>query len=284
MKNLLFVWKSLLFLLIIASLTFLVIDTLGQPYKKTEPIALSTDEAFVSRENIRLVAIGDSLTEGVGDSSNRGGYVPLVAEKLRHSSEFLHVTTQNYGKKGDTTLDIQKRIEKTKEIQNSLQNASVVTLSAGGNDLIDVIKKSGLHMDEETVVAQLTDYEENLHQLLDTIRQSTPETPLFLFGIYNPYESELGDIPFLHALVEGWNEVAKKSAQESDNTYFVALEDLLQGSSSEQDTNKEGESKEDASTYLFEEDFFHPNEQGYQRIADELAKEMFDVLSKKQGG
>lgn len=76
----------------------------------------------------------------------------------------------------------------------------------------------------------------------------------------------------------------KKSAQESDNTYFVALEDLLQGSSSEQDTNKEGESKEDASTYLFEEDFFHPNEQGYQRIADELAKEMFDVLSKKQGG
>ena len=37
---------------------------------------------FVKKEKVTYVAIGDSLTQGVGDSSKQGGFVPVLSQAL----------------------------------------------------------------------------------------------------------------------------------------------------------------------------------------------------------
>lgn len=39
-----------------------------------------------SKEVIHYTAIGDSLTEGIGDLTNSGGFVPIVADDLKNTT------------------------------------------------------------------------------------------------------------------------------------------------------------------------------------------------------
>lgn len=43
--------------------------------------SLLTDKEISSKERTRLtyLALGDSLTEGIGDTTGQGGFVPLLA-------------------------------------------------------------------------------------------------------------------------------------------------------------------------------------------------------------
>ncbi len=67
-----------------------------------------------TKEVIHYVAIGDSLTEGIGDLTNSGGFVPLVAKDLQEQYHLNGVQTDNFGKNGDRSDQILKRIKKMK--------------------------------------------------------------------------------------------------------------------------------------------------------------------------
>ena len=49
----------------------------------------------VKVSKIKLVGLGDSLTYGVGDQTNKGGYVHLIKEKIE-KKESIKVVTKNY--------------------------------------------------------------------------------------------------------------------------------------------------------------------------------------------
>ena len=51
------------------------------------------------KEVIHYTAIGDSLTEGIGDLTNSGGFVPIVADDLKNTTT-NGVQTDNFGKMG----------------------------------------------------------------------------------------------------------------------------------------------------------------------------------------
>ncbi|MDU1058757.1 MAG: GDSL family lipase, partial [Streptococcus salivarius] len=53
-------------------------------------------------EKVTYVAIGDSLTQGVGDSSNQGGFVPVLSQALESDFNW-QVTSRNYGIAGNTS-------------------------------------------------------------------------------------------------------------------------------------------------------------------------------------
>lgn len=63
------------------------------------------------KKKIRLVALGDSLTQGVGDTTNKGGYIHLIQEKLKKNNK-LSVATENFGKAGDRSDQILERLKK----------------------------------------------------------------------------------------------------------------------------------------------------------------------------
>ena len=56
------------------------------------------------------MAIGDSLTEGVGDESENGGYVGILNNTFEDNN--LNITVDNFGKKGNRSDQLLKRLEK----------------------------------------------------------------------------------------------------------------------------------------------------------------------------
>ena len=84
------------------------------------------------------VALGDSLTEGVGDSTNQGGFVPLLAQSLSNENEAQYHAV-NYGVAGNTSAQILERLTKQTDLQKDLKKARVMTLTVGGNDLRKII-------------------------------------------------------------------------------------------------------------------------------------------------
>ena len=79
----------LLFLLFVGILIFIVPSS-HQSSKISDKIR------SVKKEKVTYVAIGDSLTQGVGDSSNQGGFVPVLSQALESDFNW-QVTPRNYG-------------------------------------------------------------------------------------------------------------------------------------------------------------------------------------------
>ena len=51
------------------------------------------------------VALGDSLTEGVGDSTKQGGFVPILAQSLSNENDGQYQPV-NYGVAGNTSAQL----------------------------------------------------------------------------------------------------------------------------------------------------------------------------------
>ena len=138
----------LLFLLFVGLFIFVVPST-HQSSKIAEKIK------SIKNEKVTYVAIGDSLTQGVGDSSNQGGFVPVLSQALESDFDW-QVTSRNYGIAGNTSNQILKRMQEKKDIQRDLKKAKVMTLTVGGNDVIHVIKDNitNLNVDTFTKPAQ----------------------------------------------------------------------------------------------------------------------------------
>lgn len=114
---------------------------------KTVTSTSSADKVIKSKpkpkKTLQLVAIGDSLTHGVGDETNKEGYVSLVANQIQQATKHP-VKTANFGVTGDTSVQITKRVQKQKPLQQQLAKADIVTLTVGGNDLMAVLQNNFL--------------------------------------------------------------------------------------------------------------------------------------------
>src|SRR5690625_298324 len=53
---------------------------------------------FFFNKELKIVAIGDSLTQGVGDITNQGGYVGILDQTINESNSIVQF--ENYGKRG----------------------------------------------------------------------------------------------------------------------------------------------------------------------------------------
>ncbi|WP_322960724.1 GDSL-type esterase/lipase family protein, partial [Listeria innocua] len=84
------------------------------------------------------VAMGDSLTEGVGDENKEGGYVGIVPEKLNEEATVSSVKTSNYSVSGNRITQLEKRLETNKQFQQDVKNANVITITIGGNDVMAI--------------------------------------------------------------------------------------------------------------------------------------------------
>ena len=70
------------------------------------------------RKVVTYVAIGDSLTKGVGDSTNQGGFVPLLAQSLTNESG-LEFKAINYGVSGNTSGQILSRMQEKRRFERT---------------------------------------------------------------------------------------------------------------------------------------------------------------------
>lgn len=235
--------------------------------------------------SLELVTLGDSLTEGVGDSTNRGGYVPLAAESLREHDNIRRVSTRNHGVSGDTTNDLLHLLEEDEAVQVSLSQADVVSITIGANDLVGRFRQVGLDGELEDFEASLSDFEENLDLIIENIRSFNEEATIYLFGIYNPYYYYFSEFDALQQVFDMWNETIAARANQEDHLRFVEIDSLFNPEEMDVASEEELENVEDMSDieddvhpYLYEEDAFHPNDEGYQLMADALVEKIEEDL------
>ncbi|EDP67729.1 Lipase/Acylhydrolase, putative [Carnobacterium sp. AT7] len=234
------------------------------------------EKSELKKESLHIVAIGDSLTQGVGDTSNSGGYVPIVADLLKETDNYKEVTTSNYGKSGDRSDQILERFYESKAIQEDIASADIVVLTVGGNDIIQILKQHLLTVTKENFLIPEATYRENLTTLLSAFKKVNPEVQLYIFGIYNPYSIYFPEITEMESIAGEWNETTKEVVNETENATFLPIADLFNPSLKHEEKKdvliNEEEAKEQAisNPYLYEEDLFHPNEAGYQLMSEVL--------------
>lgn len=230
-----------------------------------------TKKDFLAQEakHFNYVAVGDSLTEGVGDTTNQGGFVPLLSQAMTDTYHY-QVTYSNYGISGNTSQQILSRMIKQEAIQKSLAKADMMTLTVGGNDVMAVIRKHLTKLSVSTFKKPATTYQKRLRQIIELARSENEDLPIYVLGIYNPFYLNFPEMTEMQEIIDNWNGSTESVTDEYDNVYFVPINDqLYKGIDGEEGiVSTSGDQTTVINDVLFSGDHFHPNNIGYQIMSD----------------
>ncbi|GAA0435836.1 hypothetical protein GCM10008983_10590 [Lentibacillus halophilus] len=203
---------------------------------------------FFTKEHMHVAAVGDSLTQGVGDDVVEGGYIGILDQKINQDEQ--RVTFDNFGKRGNRSSQLLKRLEKP-SIQESIKQADIVLLTIGANDVMQVVKKNFLSLEMSDFKQPRKDYKTHLESIFTTIKNLNDDASIYLIGFYNPFRNYFKNLEELNTIINNWNQTGKTATSNFDRTNFIPIADMFHA----EDKN------------VFAEDNFHPNHRGYQLFA-----------------
>ncbi|MGF3103350.1 SGNH/GDSL hydrolase family protein [Rossellomorea sp. DUT-2] len=209
-------------------------------------------ETFIPK-NLKVVSVGDSLTQGVGDSTKKGGYVPYLEKHLESLDGVKDAQFHNYGVRGNRTDQLLKRLKK-EDVKTSIEQSDLVMITIGGNDVMKIFRENLSHLKLEVFQEEKRKYQLRLQEIIETIRSYNPNAGIVLVGLYNPFNTWFSDIEEVNQVIHDWNGASRAILSDYDKTLFVKIEDLFI----------------DAGDTLLFEDYFHPNDEGYKMIADRM--------------
>lgn len=197
------------------------------------PVKADSVNAASVKEEIepRLIFLGDSLTAGFG-LDQKYSYPSLISKRIkeeRGSSKILPFKVVNAGISGDTTAGGLRRLSWLLNGE-SVSNKDVLVLALGAND--------GLRGIDPNIS------KENLRKIITSAKEINPEITILLVGMRAP--PNMGE-NYTNRFDSIFPELAKEF-----NLPFVPF--LLEGVAANSELN------------LL--DGIHPNEKGYQLIAD----------------
>lgn len=201
------------------------------------------------KRDLYYLAIGDSLTAGKGAPPEQS----FVHQYIRLSEQTLGRTIQadNRGISGATSAEILELVRTDPLIRAAAERSEVITLTAGGNDLIQAAKKYYFDSDAKHLMSALKAYQRNVSHILETIHRMKAQDGPFIVravGLYNP----LPDFDEAVFWVNKFNEHLRSF--QSPTVRVVDVYDDFLG-------------KEAA---LLSDDLFHPNAEGYRIIAERV--------------
>ncbi|MDN5574489.1 MAG: SGNH/GDSL hydrolase family protein [Pediococcus sp.] len=252
----------------------------------------------VQKKHVNITAVGDSLTYGVGDTKNEGGYTKRLKKDLK-STYHLKASVSNYGISGERSDQILKRVKQNTKLQKSLKNSDAITVTVGGNDLFQALQKYSTASEGNFTLSleRLNiKYATQVQDLLKQIRRYNHSAPIYVFGIYNPFFVYFPNITQINRAVTNFDETTKAAVSQSNSAYFISVNKLLsQGqyqstkalselkqSSTAKSINemqiskieKNLENTKEKNIYLSSSDHFHPNPKGYDQMTRLLLRSM----------
>lgn len=278
--------KKLLFLISLITLNVIIIPTKVQ----------------ADQHSITLVAIGDSLTYGVGDNNKNGGYVGDIKKEMKQKQK-VNVRTINYGVPGERSDQILKRIETKQNIRNTIKKADAITITAGGNDIMQVMKGNPAAMKNDKMQPVISKNEQifqnNILKIFTEIHKINPDVPVYMFSIYNPFYVYFPNLKKMQVYTDQWNNLSKQTINQQEKVYFVDVnkklsegqyyhrekKNILNESKTDLDSieNKklkdivESNSSDAKNQFLSSDDNFHPNNKGYEYMSNKLYERMKDT-------
>jgi lysophospholipase L1-like esterase len=207
---------------------------------------------------IEIVSIGDSLTRGVGDSTDSGGYLPYLRRKLEKEPTITAVHMVNQGVLGNRTDQLLKRLDEDRII-NDLSKADSVVITIGGNDIITVVQNNFMNLKMNQFDEARMAYEKRLNQILHKVRSHNEFAQIYVVGVYNPLSQWLTVFQEFDLIMHQWNRSSREIVKTYENSYFIEIGDLFENT---------------GGNLLFTEDYFHPNDRGYELIAERIYTHM----------
>ncbi|WP_102274872.1 SGNH/GDSL hydrolase family protein [Cytobacillus massiliigabonensis] len=238
-------------------------EKLNQHKEVALMIKENVPEEFIPQD-IKIVSVGDSLTQGVGDTTKRGGYVPYLEALLEKDKSINDALFDNFGIRGNRSDQLLKKLASS-EVREAVKEADYVIVTIGGNDVMKVVRENFSNLNLKVFSAQRRIYEDNLHGALTAVRNENPNSKIILVGLYNPFFKWFADVREINVIIEEWNHASKNVLMEYPNTYFVEIADLFYD---------EGEE-------ILHTDYFHPNDHGYELIANRIFDKInIEILEK----
>jgi len=221
------------------------------------------------------IALGDSLTAGVGAGERLSHNFPLLVAKA------LGLSHMDLGHPGDTSADLLQHGHLDLAVAEAVTRGAdddpdndvvLITITIGGNDLLNFYRDyflSGQCPDAATARARpecvqalqavVETLAQNLGQALARLRQAAPQAQIVVFTLYNPFAgqdsplAEMGDLVLEGGegafLSRGVNDVIREVAAAHGAKVADAFP-VLSGRSD-----------------LIAADGIHPNDQGYAVMA-----------------
>lgn len=219
---------------------------------------LLTDLIYI--RHTEIVAIGDSITAGVGDEEKNGGYVGILKDIMNTDNHIVNFT--NFGKNGNRTDQLLERLTYP-EIIEKLEIANNVLITIGANDVKQVFEENFLDLQLEHFVDAQEGFEDRLAEIFRTIQGINPHATIYLIGFYNPFKTFFPDIDELDHIVESWNELGETVTEQFNDVHFIPIRELFGADTADN----------------LSADKFHLNHQGYERMAAQILK----YLTSKEG-
>ncbi|WP_058304518.1 GDSL-type esterase/lipase family protein [Gorillibacterium timonense] len=236
------------------------------PVPSETPVSSAASGDLDAASHINILAVGDSLTRGLGDTSGKGGYVDRVKDGLK-TELGKDVYVWNLAVSGAKTADLLEQLQgKSDAIPDAAKKANVILLTIGGNDLFQMgitdpeaaANAGKLTVDYDSVQKNLPDALKRLEAGLTRLSELNPNAKIVYVMFYHPFldydKERIGAL-----LVQQWYAKAFETANRLGNVTVVPTFDLF-----DQTPQK----------YLYT-DHFHPNAEGYERIAERVLQTLY---------
>lgn len=204
-------------------------------------------------KDIIYVALGDSLTEGVGDELNQQGYVGRLSDQMLGWEGVKYVEVENTAKKGRRSDQLVAQLESGK-IDEQLKKADFISLTMGGNDLMKIVRRDLMNLNKEAFDSERIEFQKRYGKIMELIRKKNKSAPIILISVYNPLSIFTKEKSDLNTILYEWNTDIQDFAEADKNACFVNVEDLF-------DSNE---------NMVYHTDFFHPNARGYDEMTDRI--------------
>ncbi|MDP5276698.1 GDSL-type esterase/lipase family protein [Chengkuizengella axinellae] len=207
------------------------------------------------------VAIGDSLTVGVGAPMNRGfasRYHRLLEQSLDKHIHFI-----NAGVSGATSQDVLELITLDSSMQEELKEADIITITVGGNDLLRAAEVYFTDQEIKHMINALKNFKHNMREIITTIKElkndELDDCMIHMTNLYNP-KPQMLDAQFVVNRFNNMIQRFNKGNIRVANAYqaYIGYEEQ----------------------YLFS-DQVHPNSKGYEVLADSFHHLGYEPLKRK---
>lgn len=212
------------------------------------PIAQALEE-----EPLNYIALGDSLTAGLGASEQQylrlGAFVPLLTTELRKENP-IHV--ENHGIPGMTSEELLLYLEQGPGVKAKLESAHLITITIGGNDLLQLLNQSSEEPKPQEIKKTLEAFGETISKIIDTIRFSNAKAPIYIMDLYTPYDQQHPWHTLGKQAISMYNSALSSKLRNYKHVTLVSVYDAFMDKGSTHTHINEGD--------------IHPNDAGYQLI------------------
>ncbi|MFJ6266685.1 GDSL-type esterase/lipase family protein [Lysinibacillus xylanilyticus] len=201
--------------------------------------------------HLRYLAIGDSLTVGIGVPFLDPGYV----EYYRCLSQQIlkkRISYQKHARSGATTEDVLRMLN-APIVTDAVKCANIITITAGGDDLINAAKEFLINKNEEIISRAIKQAGKNISKILEKIHHLDKQDKyiLRLQNLYNPFS----DIPIADEGIRAFNSLINSFGREM-NVKVADIYSVFKG-------NEKA---------FISSGGVHPNSRGYYQMALALSK------------